>query len=211
MAIQLKSLVGKVGKGAVTKQIYIYETWLRWAARAIQFLFALVVIGVYGHRVDLDHRAGKAQASAWVYAVAVGGLSCLTCVVYAIPNPFYVPHRLFAWDAVLFVLWLALFGTFAAIFLHLPPGESTYQGTDVTMEKHVVWLDLVNCLFWLGTAAYGCCRTLLARRVDAKVGGALGKLEARVNDKVSEVSSSAPGGGRGGFQFLNIGGGAPAP
>ncbi|KAI0024280.1 hypothetical protein F4780DRAFT_655559 [Xylariomycetidae sp. FL0641] len=184
--MQLKSLATKFGKGAVTKQLYIYETWLRWAARGLQFILALVVVGLYGHRVDTDRRAGRAQAAAWVYAVFVGGVSCLTCVVFAVPNPFVRTHRLFAWDLVLFVLWIAVFGAFAAVFLHRAEDAPDYQGTDVGLMKHAVWLDLVNCLFWLGTGVYGCFRTFVARRLDQKIGAKLDRIEGRVNDSVNE-------------------------
>lgn len=64
----IKSLITRFGKGAATKQMYIYETWLRWIVRGIQFVLAVVVCGLYGRRVDHDHRHGNGQSAAWVYA-----------------------------------------------------------------------------------------------------------------------------------------------
>ncbi|KAL7619557.1 hypothetical protein AAE478_010097 [Parahypoxylon ruwenzoriense] len=189
--MQLKSFVTKFGKGAATKQVYIYETWLRWVARGIQFVLAVIVAGLYGHRVDTDHRAGNKQSAAWVYALIVAGLTCITCTFYAIPNPFgrLQSHRLFAWDLVIFVLWIALFGTFAAIFLKRDDDE--YEGTSVTLMKCAVWLDLVNCILWLGTGLYGCVRTFVGRKVNAKVDHYQNKVEDHVNAKVDQYAGSA--------------------
>ncbi|KAI0165221.1 hypothetical protein GGR52DRAFT_100708 [Hypoxylon sp. FL1284] len=181
----IKSLITRFGKGAATKQVYIYEMWARWAARGIQFILALVVIGLYGNRVDRDRRDGNAQASAWVYALVVAGMTCITCLAYAIPNPFkgMQPHRLFAWDLILFVLWIALFGTFAAIFLKRHDGDE-YEGTSVRLMKCAVWVDLVNALLWFGTGAYGGFRTLLGRKVNGKIDQYSDRAESAVNAKI---------------------------
>ncbi|KAI1500834.1 hypothetical protein F5X99DRAFT_223720 [Biscogniauxia marginata] len=184
--MQLKSLATKLGKGAVSKQFYIYETWARWVARGIQLILALVAAGLYARRVDVNRRAGDAQAASWVYAVVVAGLSSVTCLVYAVPNPFLRSHRMFAWDLVLFILWVAVFGTFANVFLPLPDDQDEYQGTSVSLMTAAVWLDLVNCLLWLITGVYGCARTFLARKIDAKVNGKLDALEERVGDKIND-------------------------
>ncbi|KAI1082414.1 hypothetical protein F5B20DRAFT_531201 [Whalleya microplaca] len=186
----LKNLAGKFGKGAITKQIYVYETWLRWAARGIQFIFAVVVIGLYGHRVDKDHRAGNPQSPSWVYALVVAGLSCITCVLYAIPNPFsrLQSHRLFPWDLVLFVLWIALFGTFANIFLKRTDDE--FEGTSVKVNKCAVWIDLVNALFWLFTGLYGAMRTCIGKKTNAKIDHYQNAAESRINAKVDQYSGS---------------------
>ena len=57
----------------------------RLALRCLQFLFAIVVAALYG--IDLHH-AAQAHAytdSKWVFAEVVAGLSCVTCLVYAVP------------------------------------------------------------------------------------------------------------------------------
>ncbi|XDG05133.1 hypothetical protein ABKA04_004748 [Annulohypoxylon sp. FPYF3050] len=191
MPLAIKSLASKVGKGAATKQIYIYETWARWAARGVQFILAIIVIGLYGHRVDVDRRAGNPQAAGWVYALFVAGVSCFTCLVYAIPNPFSrtQPHRLFAWDLILFVLWIALFGTFAAIFLKRDGGD--YEGTSVALMKCAVWVDLVNALLWLCTGLYGCFRTFVGRKVNNKIDHYQNKVEDGFNAKVDQYAGPA--------------------
>ncbi|KAI1102123.1 hypothetical protein F4804DRAFT_277080 [Jackrogersella minutella] len=191
MKMPLKSMATKFGKGAATKQIYIYETWLRWVARGIQFILAIIVCGLYGNRVDRDRKAGNAQTAAWVYALVVAGFSCVTCLIYAVPNPFsrMQSHRLFAWDLTLFVLWIALFGTFAAIFLKRDGGE--YEGTSVALMKCAVWVDLVNAIFWLCTGVYGCFRTFVGRKVNNKIDHYQNKVEDGFNSKVDQYAGPA--------------------
>jgi hypothetical protein len=185
--ITARKLIARAGKGAATKQIGLYENMTRWAARGVQLIFALLVVGLYGHRVDKDRTAGTSQAAGWVYAVLVSSLSCITCVLYAIP---FVPaHRAFAWDLTLAVLWLAVFGTFAAIFLHRDGGEPYDDGVSVRVMKAAVWVDLVNCLLWLATGAYGSFRTCVGRRargLENRIDSKLGDLESRAMGKVSE-------------------------
>ncbi|KAI0009625.1 hypothetical protein F4779DRAFT_581382 [Xylariaceae sp. FL0662B] len=186
----LKSLASKFGKGAVTKQMYVYETWLRWAARGIQFVFAIIVCGIYGHRLDQDRRAGNTQSVNWVYAVVVAGLSCITCLLYAIPNPFskLQSHRLFAWDLVLFILWIAVFGTFANIFLKRTDDE--FEGTSVKLMKCAIWVDLVNAVFWIFTGIYGAMRTCVGKKANAKIDHYQDAAESRINARVDQYSSS---------------------
>ncbi|XXH01439.1 hypothetical protein Hte_007799 [Hypoxylon texense] len=182
----IKSFVTRFGKGAATKQVYVYEMWARWVVRAVQFILAIIVCGLYGNRVDRDRRHGDPQAAAWVYALVVAFFSCVTCLAYAVPNPFkgLQPHRLFAWDLVLFVLWIALFGAFAAIFLKREDDE--YQGTSVALMKCAVWVDLVNALLWFGTGTYGGVRTLVGRRVNGKIDEYTGKAEGAINAKIDK-------------------------
>lgn len=49
------------------------------------------------------------------------------------------------------ILWTALFGVFGAIFIPAKPTPN--QGGQIRMQ-HAVWVDLVNMLLWLLTAAY---------------------------------------------------------
>jgi hypothetical protein len=165
----IDSKIGAVGKNAATAPIAIYETWARMIGRAIQFVFALVVIGLYARRIDVDSRAGRPQAAAWLYAVTVGILSNLTALLFALPIPFLKTHRLFIWDFVLFALWIACFGTFGAMYLNRAEDAEAYPGTSNGVMKVAVYIDLVNAILWMGTAGYGCCRTFLGKKVDAKI------------------------------------------
>ncbi|KAI3342508.1 hypothetical protein F4824DRAFT_206931 [Ustulina deusta] len=195
--MKLVSFASKFGKGAITKPIYIYETWLRLVGRGLQLIFALVVVGLYGSRVSSDHSNDRTQAVQWVYALFVASLSAVTAVAFAIPQPFVRTARLFAWDFTLFVLWIAVFGTFAVIFLRMPDDaeHKWYENTRVSLMRHAVWLDLVNALFWLLTGGYGCFRTFVSRKVDQKIDGKLEQIENKVAGKLEESSLGSKLGG----------------
>ncbi|KAH7063131.1 hypothetical protein B0J12DRAFT_562847 [Macrophomina phaseolina] len=117
--------------------------------RLLQFVLALTVCGLYG--VDLDN-ARKAHAyadSKWVYAEVTAGLSAITCLVYLVP----MVHSLFffAWDWVLFILWVVVFGIFGRMYIN----EAPEYVAGIVRMKHAVWVDLVCMLLWFITAVYG--------------------------------------------------------
>lgn len=117
-----------------------------------QFALALTVCGLYGVDLDRARKAGvyadgkwvrvPAQPPSWhtasshgdlstdwqqVYAVVVGGLSALTAILYCIP--FILRFALvWAWNLILFILWIALFGVFGSVrtpsYLLLDPPPS---------------------------------------------------------------------------------------
>jgi hypothetical protein len=183
-----KTAITKGGKGALLGQARIWESIARWIARGIQLIFGLIVAGLYGHRVDEDRKAGSPQSAAWVFALFVAGASCVTCFVFALPMIKF--HRLFAVDLTLFVLWIAVFGTFAAIFLKRHDGDD-YEGTSVTAMKMAVWVDLVNCLLWLITGAYGCFRTFVSKKIDNRVDRMEKGINAKLDSGVSALKSKA--------------------
>jgi hypothetical protein len=178
-----KTAITKGGKGAMLGQAKIWESIARWVARGIQLIFGLIAAGLYGHRVDEDRKAGNSQSVAWVFALFIAGLSCITCIIFALPIIKF--HRLFAVDFSLFILWIAVFGTFASIFLKRHDGDK-YEGTSVTTMKMAVWVDFLNCLLWLTTGAYGCFRTFVGRQIDNQVD----KLEKGINTKLDSGVSS---------------------
>ena len=80
----------------------VYGLIGRITLRSLQFMFAIVVAGLYG--VDLHH-VTIIQAHArpeWVYAEVVSCLSGVTCIIHC----FVAVRRAgwFVWDGVLFVL-----------------------------------------------------------------------------------------------------------
>ncbi len=121
----------------------------RLILRFCQFVIAITVAGLYG--VDLHH-AAQAHAGAngkWVYAEVVAGLSAFIVILYAIP--FIKSYKFFYVDWLILVLWIALFGTFGAIFIGAHPTPK--QSGQIRM-KHAVWVDLVGLLLWFITAVY---------------------------------------------------------
>jgi hypothetical protein len=52
-----------------------------------------------------------------VFAEVVGGLSAITAIVYMIPVVVRrAPPLLFAWDVIVFLLWVVLFGIFGKVW-----------------------------------------------------------------------------------------------
>ncbi|KAI0975749.1 hypothetical protein F4678DRAFT_280676 [Xylaria arbuscula] len=110
----------------------------------IQFVLAITVIGLYATDLDRAHKKGVYADGKWVYAVVVGSLSAVTAALYSIPlvlRSVAVP----IWSFVLFVLWIALFGVFASLYLH----ERPEGNGDIQRMKNAMWIDLVNALLWL--------------------------------------------------------------
>ncbi|KXJ89542.1 hypothetical protein Micbo1qcDRAFT_165642 [Microdochium bolleyi] len=187
----VKSSITTFGKGAATKPFFVYETMARWVARGLQFVFALIVCGLYGSKVASDSRNDRGQDPAWAFALVVAGMSCITCVVFAIPNPFLKIHRLFPWDLLLLLLWIIVFGIFASTFLTQPEDVKEYKGASVTVMRGAVWVDLVNCIFWMITGSYGCFRSFVGDKINSKIDTKLDDLEAGISSK---VDGYVPGG-----------------
>jgi len=122
----------------------------RVALRSLQLVMALVVLGMYGVDLNTARQNNIAGDTRWMYAETIAGLSGITAIVYSIP--FVKSHFLFAWDTLLFIFWVAVFGTFGKIYLNADPAP----GDDNTLRmKNAVWVDLFNMLLWFISAAYG--------------------------------------------------------
>ncbi|KAF4336406.1 membrane-associating domain protein [Fusarium beomiforme] len=124
------------------------------------FALALTTIGLYGTDLHHANQQGKYSDSnaderhAQVYAVVVGSISAVTCVLYFIPFVLRVAGFVVAiWDFILFVLWIALFGVFGAMYIN----EDAEGDSGVRRMKNAVWVDLASALLWLiaTLAAFG--------------------------------------------------------
>ncbi|KAF4589108.1 membrane-associating domain-containing protein [Ophiocordyceps camponoti-floridani] len=123
------------------------------ALHGLCFVAALVAIGLYGK----DLRDGYSSDSRRVYAVVVGGLSAVTCGVYAVPKllkKINVPAA--SWSLVLFILWIAAFGVFGSTYIKMGYDGKTESDGHVRRMKAGVWVDLVNALLWFVSAASLC-------------------------------------------------------
>ncbi|MCJ1253831.1 hypothetical protein MMC24_001645 [Lignoscripta atroalba] len=114
--------------------------------RVLQFIFAVTVLGLYGVDISDARKGGRNSDSRWVYAEVVAAFAAITSLVYMVP--FIKSYLVFAWDAVLFILWVAVFGVFGKMFI--PKGNLGSQ-----RMKNAVWIDLINMLLWLISAVYG--------------------------------------------------------
>ncbi len=92
--ISLGSLTGS-GENTGTK----LGLWARIAIRALQFVFAITVCGLYGTDISRARKDGNGMDSRWVFAEVVAGLSAITVLIYVIP--FLKSWILFVWDVVL--------------------------------------------------------------------------------------------------------------
>ncbi|TEY50799.1 hypothetical protein BOTCAL_0271g00020 [Botryotinia calthae] len=116
--------------------------------RFLQFVLALTVIGLYGTDLAKANKQHKYSDGKWVYAVITGTLSALTSLLHLVPLFNLIPV-LFLWDAVIFILWIALFGLFGNMYID----EKAEGDAGVQRMKNAVWVDLVNALLWAGSVA----------------------------------------------------------
>lgn len=166
----------------------IYGLNIRGALRALQFIFAVIVAGLYG--VDLSHATSiHAHAHAeWIYAEFVAAFSGLTCIFHLLLTVTHVWWC--AWDAVLFILWLAQVGVFGVLFY--PGVKAGYEEStrSATQMRAAVWVSLINMILWLGTVSLGIrwcvgTRRWVRRRNDGEE-GRIKKLFARSNGRDEE-------------------------
>jgi len=109
-----------------------------------QFALAITVCGLYGVDLSRARAEGKYADSRWVFAVVVAGLSAVTAVAYLHPR---VPRSLYlsAWNLLLFIFWVIVFGIFGRMYIH----EDAEGNADIERMRSAVWVDLANMLFWL--------------------------------------------------------------
>jgi hypothetical protein len=74
-----------------------------------QFVLAVTVCALYGIDLDRSRKANIDPDGKWIYAEVVGGLSALTAILFCVP--FILRFAVvWAWNLILFILWIALFG-----------------------------------------------------------------------------------------------------
>lgn len=167
------------GKKAASAPLKAWENIPRLVVRGLQFVLGIVIVGLYGHRVD---KSGLSPD--WTFGLVVAALSCVTAVVFAVAAPFgavanrFKTARLFSWDLTLFLLWIVVFGIFAGIFLHRDSDDS-YKGSNTAVEKGAVWVDLVNAILWLVSGVYGFIKTFMSGKVDTLGQKVTGKVFAK--------------------------------
>ncbi|KAI9757446.1 MAG: hypothetical protein M4579_003462 [Chaenotheca gracillima] len=124
--------------------------WLfRTILHSLQFIAALVVVGMYGVDLNNARQHNLAGDPKWVFAETVGGLSALTVFIYMFPciRSYYA----WAWDVVLSILWIVVFGIFGRLFL----SEDPEGNAGIERMKRAAWFDLVNMFLWFISATYG--------------------------------------------------------
>ncbi|KAF1988716.1 hypothetical protein K402DRAFT_419078 [Aulographum hederae CBS 113979] len=135
-------------------------TWsILFLLRLAQFILALTTIGIYASTLGAPH-----PSTPWSYAIAVAVITAVTNLVYAIP--FLPTHVIFAgWDAVLFVLWAAVFGVMGNRYIGGHGGPRGVDGgADFGLMRNSVWVDCVEMICWFLTAVVGVAMFLVGRR-----------------------------------------------
>ncbi|KAK4869499.1 hypothetical protein LT330_005881 [Penicillium expansum] len=171
--------------------------------RILQVIFGLTVMGMYGKDVHHDHSEKHTWHSKWVYALVTAFFAIITAAIHLIlpfvmrkaklgagPGPALLLPQ-FAWEFVVTVLWLTLFGIFGKMYIGVHPVESSSSSskTDTTTSalgdaskinrmRHAVWIDIINLVFWVMSASWILIRWLKSRRsavpgdaIDAEKGG----------------------------------------
>ncbi|KAF2150233.1 hypothetical protein K461DRAFT_217845, partial [Myriangium duriaei CBS 260.36] len=123
---------------------------LRFFLRFLQLLLALVICGVYGLDIHNARKSGYRQDGRWVFALVTAGLSGLSCLVYVLPK--LKSYWFWAWDLILSIMWVAVFGIFAKLYVRTHP---TIHQVHARKMRNAVWVDLVNMLLWFVTFITG--------------------------------------------------------
>lgn len=157
------------------------KTLAQLLLRLVQFALGMAIIGLYGGAVNTAREKHAAAPAKWVYAVVVGFLTGATALAQlgvlgmavkrgGVPVTSRVKLALpiCAWESILCVLLLVLFGIFGEMFIGVY-GER--EGVDVTKMRRAVWVDLTTLLLWIGTAAWAGLRWWRGNRSDRAVEG----------------------------------------
>ncbi|KAM5349645.1 hypothetical protein ACJ41O_006150 [Fusarium nematophilum] len=167
----------ETGKTVGKAWLKTFEVVPRLVCRGLQFLFAIIACGFYGNRVAADDKADDGFSPEWILAIIVAGVSATTAILFVAATPLgalpyigsrlklFKTYRAFAWDLILFIAWIVVFGIFAAIFLHRD-SDNPYKGSSTGSMKVAVWIDMVNSLLWLASGLYGCVKTFLGDKAD---------------------------------------------
>ncbi|OAA53284.1 hypothetical protein ISF_08898 [Cordyceps fumosorosea ARSEF 2679] len=114
-------------------------------AHFLLFVLGLTIIGLYATDVQRAREVNSHLDSKWIFAVVVGSLSSVTCLVYFVPFVFHARGIVAPiWNLVLFILNITLFGVFANLFLHAKASNGA-----VKRMKNAIWVDLTSALLWL--------------------------------------------------------------
>jgi len=109
-----------------------------------QFILAVTVCALYGIDLDRSRKANVDPDGKWIYAEVVGGLSALTAILFCVP--FILRFALvWAWNLILFILWIALFGIVGRMYIH----EDAEGNGELQRMKNAVWVVLANAILWL--------------------------------------------------------------
>ena len=186
-----------------------------YTLRALQFIFALSIIGIYSPDLINSTRTHTRAHSAWIFADVAACLSALTCILNCLIT---VTRALWCLlDLILAVLWAAQVGVFAGIYLGGDGGEQMeeYAGatSDIGRMRAGVGVGVANLVLWFGTAVLGCVWCCAARRVarkgkvvdDREVDGGDDRMEVVDHDAEKEAFEKPTKESKGTHGYSSIG------
>lgn len=167
---------------------------VRTTIRTLQFAFAIVVLGLYGADLGNATKDGVRANTNWVYAVVVGCLSALTCIVHC----FVTVKRVLwaAWDWVLLVLWAAAFGVFASMYVEDRNTRDAADTTSVQRMKIAVWITMVNMVLWFASVVHAVVWCIGARRLTRSTNKPEPSRVEQAQAQTEEVEMATPIGSR---------------
>lgn len=128
--------------------------YLALTLHALQLVFAIAVLALYGSEVHHAHERSDSATPESVYAVVTAMLACVTALGMLGYEVLVKPRGsggkagllmgMFAWLGIVVILWLVVFGVFAAKFL----------GSEKKKMRRAVWVDLVCLAMAVGAAAW---------------------------------------------------------
>jgi hypothetical protein len=172
-----------LGKAAGKKWLNAYIAVPRLISRALQVIFALVVMGVYGKQLS------EGMSPEFLFAAFIGLLSALVAFFFSFSsllaciNGNLEPYKIWWVDCILSLLWVAVFGIFAMIFLKRTDEEGDYKGASTGSMKAMVWVDLVCAALWLGTGVFGAMRKMASNKANKLGEVALQRVMTRKNTR----------------------------
>lgn len=121
--------------------------------RVLQLIFALAS-GI-SYALELSRN----NTSVFIYSQVVFGLTLAMLIGDAVTMRSY--RLVFVTESAICILWLALFGSCYMIFFDSSaPLKPEYSSVNMGRMKTAVWLDLINFVLWLSSAAFStamCC------------------------------------------------------
>lgn len=126
----------------------------RAAVRTLQVVLGLTIIGLYASDLKLIHGSDVR----YIYAVVVGTISTLSALIMCIPA--IKSFLFFAWDFLVFILNVALFGAMGRYFIN----PSTVERQHDDKMRHAVWVVCIAMVLWFSTAVAGGIQFWIARR-----------------------------------------------
>jgi hypothetical protein len=126
-------------------------TLTRAIVRALQFVVAIAILGIYGSDLcsfpsSFSPSTTRANTD-WIFAMVVALLSILTCMIYCF---FAKKHLIYIfWDFVMSVLYASLAGTFGMIYLGHVDESDMMATTSLKAMRAGVGFALVAMVLWL--------------------------------------------------------------